>query len=538
MVVTFWGAWTGRYSKDFSLTSSQRTLMLQTIVFLGYLLVGALAFSDIEGWDYLDGVYWADVTLFTIGFGDYAPTTTFGQALLMPYALIGIISLGLVIGSIRSLILERGKKRMDARMEEKKRRSVVKSMKKKGKDDLFEPIHQPTSQTPTRTGDEEGGSHANEFERRRAEFALMRKIQEKASSRRRWMAMGTSTGTIVVLWMVGALIFYETEKRYQAWGYFDGFYLCFCSLTTIGYGDVVPVSNAGKSFFVFWSLLALPAMTVLISNAGDTVIKFVKDATIGLGNITILPGELGFILSLKQVLNEVSCHQLYPSMTDSDLKSSDLESNADEPSEDEPATPYQLTTKENGSLDDRGRSSLHDVEERHSQDRPPQNRNLSTFTSKVRRSLSRLRDPMQELPSGTDFHFLLICEIQAVTKHLTEPSPRRYTYDEWAWYLRLIGEDERKPDTHRKPVTRHEEYNEDSRAEVSKWSWVGDRSPLIGSKEESEWIVEKLTERLKEALSEEGRHRARMAVAGLFGGKMRHSHQLSSDDITEETKRI
>lgn len=67
MSVTIWGANAGHYSKDFKLTPSQRTLMLQTIMFLVYLLLGALLFSSIEGWNYLDGVYWADVTLFTVG---------------------------------------------------------------------------------------------------------------------------------------------------------------------------------------------------------------------------------------------------------------------------------------------------------------------------------------------------------------------------------------------------------------------------------------------------------------------------------------
>lgn len=49
MLGTFWGALRGWYDKDFDLTASQRTLMLQTIMFLVYLLLGALVFSKIEG---------------------------------------------------------------------------------------------------------------------------------------------------------------------------------------------------------------------------------------------------------------------------------------------------------------------------------------------------------------------------------------------------------------------------------------------------------------------------------------------------------
>ena len=190
MVVTYMGAHLGRYPKDFMLTPSQRTLMLQTIMFLVYLLLGALLFSNIEGWSYLDAVYWAAVTLFTVGFGDFYATTSLGRALLIPYSLIGIISLGLVIGSIRSLVLDRGRRRMDARMLEKKRRRTLRRMVMKGKDDLLVPIR---SQELTMSSVRTDVSGLTEFERREREFKLMRRIQMVAARRRRWSAMAIST---------------------------------------------------------------------------------------------------------------------------------------------------------------------------------------------------------------------------------------------------------------------------------------------------------------------------------------------------------
>jgi potassium channel subfamily K len=60
LVFTAYGAWKGHYAKDFQLTASQRTLMLQTIGFMVYLLLGALVFAKVEGWQFLDAVYWAD----------------------------------------------------------------------------------------------------------------------------------------------------------------------------------------------------------------------------------------------------------------------------------------------------------------------------------------------------------------------------------------------------------------------------------------------------------------------------------------------
>lgn len=173
MVVTVWGAQRGHYDKDFELTMSQRTLMLQTIVFLGYLLLGALVFSNIEGWSYLDSVYWADVTLFTIGFGDLSPQTRLGRGLLVPYALVGVISLGLVIGSIRSMILDRGKHKLNARMLERQRRLLIRRIRHKGNGHILEPIDGDASD------DFPSSSQWTEFERRQKEFQLMRKIQRQ-----------------------------------------------------------------------------------------------------------------------------------------------------------------------------------------------------------------------------------------------------------------------------------------------------------------------------------------------------------------------
>ncbi|KAJ2982718.1 hypothetical protein NQ176_g1212 [Zarea fungicola] len=302
MTATFWGASTGHFSKGFALTNSQRTLMLQTILFLTYLLVGALVFSTIENWSYLDGVYWADVTLFTVGFGDFALTEPLTRALVLPFALIGVISLGLVISSIRSMILDRARRRVGIRMEEKTRRKLVRTLTKTGNDRILKPMTDDSLDLSPHV--------TNEFERRKVEFELMRSIQDRALTRRQWMDLAVSFGTLILLWLIGALVFWESERRYQApWSYFDSFYLCFVSLTTIGYGDRVPQSNMGKSFFVFWSLLALPTMTVLISHAEDTVVKYVKNLVIKVGAVTILPRDKIIAEMERQHLKQFRTHE-------------------------------------------------------------------------------------------------------------------------------------------------------------------------------------------------------------------------------------
>ncbi|KAL7917897.1 hypothetical protein ACQKWADRAFT_305634 [Trichoderma austrokoningii] len=511
MSITFWGAIAGHYPKDFILSLSQRTLMLQTILVLLYLHVGATVFAAIEGWGYLDSVYWADVTLFTIGFGDFAPETNLGKALVIPYAIVGIISLGLVIEAVRGLTLDGGKRRVLARMEEKKRRKLVRKISKRGGDEILEPIQEepglPRAQTDKT--DKTDQSISNEFERRKAEFALMRKIQAKTATRRKWMALGISALVWLVFWMVGAVIFMQAEKRYQDWTYFQAFYFCFIAYTTIGYGDFTPVSNAGRSFFVFWSLMALPTITVLISHAGSTVIKIVRDSTIRLGNVTILPGEDAYASSLKHMISRMTLGKAYSTHYDSPNPSMVLEAPQNnikriadfmEQLEDDDLSDIE---RERDNANDSGEDfGGEETRRRGRSDRLDST--ASNFTAKVRRSLSRIRNHERKLPTGPDFHFLLISEIQAVAKHRKENKTYTYSFDEWAWYLKLIGEDEHDPSTHGKAKIKGKRPAKDAaREEIVKWSWVGHRSPLMGSQSESDWILEKLVDRLQQSLSAE-----------------------------------
>src|SRR5271170_7855261 len=194
MMFTIYGALKGHYSKEFKLTIPQRTLMLQTICLLGYLLLGALVYSKIEGWKFLDAVYWADFTILTIGIGDYfTPQTHLGRSLLFPFAIGGIVYLGLVVGSVRSLVLERTKKKLGARMTEKIRRRVIKKIEKA--ENSSNPVNKilgldkKTSKCLTLSphDDEEG-----EGKRREAEFHAMRLVQDMAEKERKWVSLTVS----------------------------------------------------------------------------------------------------------------------------------------------------------------------------------------------------------------------------------------------------------------------------------------------------------------------------------------------------------
>ena len=111
-------------------------------------------------------------------------------------------------------------------------------------------------------------------------------------------------------------------------------------------------------------------------------------------------------------------------------------------------------------------------------------------------------------------HYLLAREFRRVMKHLNESPPRTYTYKEWVWFLKLMGEDEGSADTHRQPDPEPEhdqdggidlqqgKAQDDRAGERGKWSWLGERSPLMGETPEAEWVLDRLAGTLEDCLKE------------------------------------
>ena len=117
----------------------------------------------------------------------------------------------------------------------------------------------------------------------------MRRIQHNTSRFKNWSSLFLSVSAFGLLWCIGAVVFWQCEKNTQDMTYFQALYFCYVSLLTIGYGDLSPKSNAGRPFFLAWSLIAVPTITILISSMGDTIINRFKNWTSGVADFTVLP---------------------------------------------------------------------------------------------------------------------------------------------------------------------------------------------------------------------------------------------------------
>jgi len=72
-------------------------LILATIVIV---LIGSVFYHSVEGWGWIDSIYFSVITLTTVGYGDFSPQTDLGKIFTTFYVIIGI---GLMFSFINTL---------------------------------------------------------------------------------------------------------------------------------------------------------------------------------------------------------------------------------------------------------------------------------------------------------------------------------------------------------------------------------------------------------------------------------------------------
>ncbi len=67
------------------------------------------------------------------------------------------------------------------------------------------------------------------------------------------------TGVIVIL--IGVIFYHQVESL----SWLDSLYFCVITLTTIGYGDIVPRTDAGKIFTTFYVVIGIGIFAAVIN---------------------------------------------------------------------------------------------------------------------------------------------------------------------------------------------------------------------------------------------------------------------------------
>jgi potassium channel subfamily K len=540
LMVNMLGYFLGHYPQHFDLDDDQRTLILQTMMFFFWLAGGAAVFSKVCGWRYADALYFCDVTVLTVGFGDYVGTNDVGRGLVFPYSVIGIIFLGLMINSIRKFAIGMSKDKVIRKHQLQKReetfsrtvtsenelrdrlglpprrdsmemrRATAMSRKitdgqvnanslLKGRDSLDQYGHFDVKGRTIKFHENKGhaggggrggagrksshsfkkalsrdakvqarslGSTAKArqsarnaklvlLKEEKDRFEAMREIQSNTHKFEKYFALSMSVFAFGILWCVGALIFMYAERRIQDLSYFEALYFCYVSLLTIGYGDFAPKSNAGKPFFVIWSLIAVPTMTILISDMSDTVVGSINRGTFKLADWTVMPKEGVWHDFLEN----------HPKLKDwMERKTKEREAKA------RVNAGFELQRPDEGTLT----SPLETLE------------NLAVETT----------------PCRTDHELArhLSKAIKRVANDLHATVPVKYSYEEWVEFTRLIR-------FSAKGVEEGESSDEEDRGVLGlvRWDWIGEDSPMLAEVGEAEWVLERLCESLDRYTRVQGR---------------------------------
>lgn len=441
-----------------------------------------------------------DVTILTVGFGDLYPEDDIGRGLVFPYTVGGTIMLGLVIGSLTRFTKEISNDQIVRKRTDTARKSTIERSQQaeerffedstsRGALSISSPFDAHPSSNPVGTeavsvrkssfGTASEGATQNKgkttFRARKPHrqryklravllreekdrFDAMRRIQHSTHAFKRYAALAISVFAFGALWCVGAAVFYVTEKHTQGLSYFRALYFAYVSLLTIGYGDEAPKSNAGRPFFVVWSLLAVPTMTILVSDMGDTVINSFKKGTSVLADFTILP-KYGI---WRNFLNH-NPWLLFKLQRRAERKAIKKRIGAG------------FEAGPEGEEDDEGGVDMNQL------------------------SLDGVAQQDTASPPRHELARKLAHAIRRTAQHLKDDELRRYSYEEWVEITQLIRFSSKKkqrvdPNTgeYAIEVEREEERGEEDLVE---WDWIGEDSPMMAfGKSEPEFVLDRLCE--------------------------------------------
>lgn len=250
---------------------------------------------------------------------------------------------------------------------------------------------------------------------------------------------------------------------------------------------------------------------------GDTVVKWFSDFTIWIGALTVLPQEGGVRSTLRGHVHELQTwvRKCFTA----------------------PGTFGASPTKHEKRIDRTQYET--DMLDR-----------LSERLHKYVDTDERGQQGNEENQDTQFYHYVLARECRNVQKDLGASPPKKYRWSDWEYYLKLMGDEEdpedypgqrhpdilvpetmKAPDGLRSDLAQQKSHGEEefssdgsydgnvdrqtsmqhhsetgkgqanARGPTHDWSWLSDSSPLMSSKSEAEWILERLSAALERELN-------------------------------------
>ena len=179
------------------------------------------------------------------------------------------------------------------------------------------------------------------------------------------------------------------------------------------------------------------------------------------------------------------------------------------------------------------------------------------------------------------YHYVLSRECRNLQKDLSSSPPKKYTWQDWEYYLKLMGNDDIADDqgdgsgkdeglvpqilrptprstgfdgivdreTERREWEEAHERNKKHRKagkkrrptalDLQDWSWLSNQSPLMGTKSEAEWILERLSTALERELNRQRKGLERKPPVGMADMKRTvRTKEEKKQEADEEATRL
>lgn len=172
-------------------------LVASLAIVIAHLAFGTLSLVALEGWTFVNALYFCVVSTTTVGFGDITPMLPRSKLFVSLYALVSVLLIGNAMGRVVEGCIVDGSRRM----------------------------------VQGDVTDVRGGQQ-------RAHKAQMIMVRS------------------IVAWLVVIGVGALTYGLLLGLAWIDVLYFVTASLTTIGWGDLHPVTNSGKLFAVLWLIIA------------------------------------------------------------------------------------------------------------------------------------------------------------------------------------------------------------------------------------------------------------------------------------------
>jgi hypothetical protein len=216
------------------------------IAVVGYMMLMHLFVGHAEGWTLIDSCYFSITTVTTVGYGDISPTKIAGKWYILFAAPLGVVLIGVSLHRLAMAMI---------RFEERLRHDVQIAADQVALHSARDALANLSRRASS--GASKLGSHPK----------MLKGVQlvEKC------IPVDLVTGTIQQLMQVigylcvGAAILIKIEEGTQTLSFFDGLYCCVITLSSVGFGDISPLTQQGRLFSIFYIPMGVLVLTSTIS---------------------------------------------------------------------------------------------------------------------------------------------------------------------------------------------------------------------------------------------------------------------------------